>query len=238
MPVESAPTSSLGRPFHSAVTQLRLFGIVAVALYGGETAISYYAARMIGRLNVALAAHDQAATLALTTQMQGLEQFEPLEFLLVLAAVAAFFVAMYGPRKAMTLLGRRDWKFSYGWTVATMIVPLWNFYRPWVGLGEIDRAVNNAARTGRIDDGWRRDFSIATLGLGIVFMAGGLLVQLIDFITDSLPMLAMKKGGLDLSLLADVSIITVIAFAAITLAVALYLLRQARNLGRLARAFA
>jgi hypothetical protein len=181
--------------------------------------------------------HDHPATLHFAARLEKLGGVEPLEFLLVLAAVAAFFVAMSGPRKAMTGLGRRDWKYSYGWTVATMIVPLWNFYRPWVGLGEIDRALNNAARTGRIDDGWRRDFSSATLGLGLVFMIAGLLVQAVDFIGESLPLLAVQTGQLDLGLLSDVSILTAIAFGAITVAVAAYLIRQARNLGKVALAF-
>jgi len=236
-PLPSPLDRTVSEKFWSAANRLRLFGTLAVFLYAAETVVTIYAASMMDQLNGVLLTHDRAATLKLATQIQKLDGVEPLEFLLVLAAVAAFFVAMSGPRQAMTQLGRRDWQYSYGWTVATMIVPLWNFYRPWVGLGEIDRALNNAARTGRIDDGWRRDFSSATLALGLVFMTAGLLVQTVDFIGESLPLLAAQTGQLDLGLLSDVSIVTAIAFGAITVAVAAYLMRQARNLGKVALAF-
>jgi hypothetical protein len=237
-PLQSPLDQAASEHFWSAANRLRLFGTLAVLFYAAETVVTIYAASMMDRLDAVLLAHDQAATLALAARIEKLDGVEPLEFLLALAAVAAFFVAMSGPRKAMMGLGRRDWKYSYGWTVATMIVPLWNFYRPWVGLGEIDRALGNAARTGRIDDSWRRDFSGATLALGLVFMIAGLLVQAIDLIGDTLPLLAAQTGRLDLGLLTDVSIVTAIAFGAITVAVAVYLARQARNLAKVALAFA
>jgi hypothetical protein len=59
---------------------------------------------------------------------------------LILAGVA-FLALIYNSTKILYDIGVSNVKWSTGWTTASIIVPIINFYRPWVGLNETERTL-------------------------------------------------------------------------------------------------
>lgn len=84
----------------------------------------------------------------------------------------AFLYGMGTMRSMLVhLLGRNALKFGWGWTVASIFIPIWSLYRPWAGFGEIRRAVSGMSRRGIADLSWQEDgISAPTVVLGVVFM--------------------------------------------------------------------
>lgn len=92
-----------------------------------------------------------------------------------LAAIAlygvGFLLAMLNARRLAEAIGIRSWNYGWGWTVATIFVPIACLFRPWLGFAEIRRAIFASAAAGRAtkDD----EFSVSTLILGAAFFICG-----------------------------------------------------------------
>ncbi len=68
-------------------------------------------------------------------------------------------------------------RFGWGWTIGSLFIPFWNFYRPWVGFAEVRRAAGIAARQ-RVSLEWKSDgFRAATLALGLGYFLGSIALQ-------------------------------------------------------------
>jgi hypothetical protein len=93
-----------------------------------------------------------------------------LDMATTLAAVLVFLVAGHRARGIAEDLLIYGYRWSYGWTVLSLFVPLVNLVRPWLGFGELHRALTNAARIGRIGSHWRHGFSDAALLLALAWI--------------------------------------------------------------------
>jgi hypothetical protein len=103
--------------------------------------------------------------------------------LIDLAAIAlygvGFLLAMLNARRLAEAIGIRSWEYRWGWTVATIFMPIACLFRPWLGFAEIRCAIVTSAAAGRADKA--NGFSpftwvlcIATfVCLGIVKIVGG-----------------------------------------------------------------
>ena len=146
---------------------------------------------------------------------------------------------MHGARSAIEWLGIRDWKWSYGWTVATFFIPFVNLVRPWLGLGEIDRAITVNARQGSIDKGWRQDTSGATFLLALAIIVGSAIARGLARTLDRLPEPRSLAHAIELFEKTQYYLGWIIAInAVIMLVIGLYLYRQHANLRILRKALA
>jgi hypothetical protein len=86
--------------------------------------------------------------------------------------VTGFCRGIVHVRRSGEGIGLTGFSHSLAWTAWSMLVPLLNLYRPWVGLGEIRRAVFVAQETRVIGNRWNRfgDVSSATIALAAVVM--------------------------------------------------------------------
>jgi hypothetical protein len=92
------------------------------------------------------------------------------DYILPLVAVVAFLCAMGQGRFVAQACAVRDMRHSLGWTIGSLIIPLLNLWRPWIGFSEIRRAVLGVAASGR--PVMLEPPSGATLLLAIVFVGG------------------------------------------------------------------
>jgi hypothetical protein len=88
--------------------------------------------------------------------------------------LTGFFLGMAHCRRVGERAGLTGYSYSMGWTVGAFFVPLLNLYRPWVGLGEIRRAVFVAVEARQSGKRWNKfgDLSYATITVAIVVVGG------------------------------------------------------------------
>jgi hypothetical protein len=86
--------------------------------------------------------------------------------------LTGFFLGAARARRAAEEAGLTGYSHGLGWTMASFFVPFLNFYRPWVGLGEIRRSIFVAADDGETGRKWNRfgDVSTATIGLAVIVL--------------------------------------------------------------------
>jgi hypothetical protein len=92
---------------------------------------------------------------------------------------AAFLYALTQHRRSLeAVMGGAPFKHGWGWTIGSLFIPLWNFYRPWVGFAEVRRAAFGIARRQRVSLEWQGDgFSTGTLVFGLGYFLGSVAVQ-------------------------------------------------------------
>jgi hypothetical protein len=67
------------------------------------------------------------------------------------------------------VVGKGAFHWSWGWTIGGAIVPLWNFYRPWIAYAEVRcNAVALAREPYRLE---RPDFDVPTFLMALLFFA-------------------------------------------------------------------
>jgi hypothetical protein len=95
-------------------------------------------------------------------------------------ALTGFFLGLLRTRQAAEWAGITGYAWSYGWTAGSFFIPILNFYRPWVGLGEIRRSVFVSLASRQTGKKWNRfgDLSAATIALAaaVFVIAGGQIV--------------------------------------------------------------
>lgn len=69
--------------------------------------------------------------------------------LAVIASSICFCVMLYQPNRALYEVGVANQKWTAGWTVASLFIPILNLYRPWAGLSEADTSIRYLAKTPR-----------------------------------------------------------------------------------------
>ncbi len=82
-------------------------------------------------------------------------------------AMLAFAITAGTSRTALRAMRVAEFRWSPGWTMASVFIPLLCFYRPWAGLAEIRRAAYRGAAGDAGGTGARWSFSGATLALGL-----------------------------------------------------------------------
>jgi hypothetical protein len=93
----------------------------------------------------------------------------------------AFLMCMTQVRHAIASITKVP-LVSWGWTLGTLIIPIWCLYRPWIGFAEIRRAAIGMSKRQRISDAWERDgFSYATFAVALAwFILGCAATQVIS----------------------------------------------------------
>jgi hypothetical protein len=59
-----------------------------------------------------------------------------------------FLLAMLNARRLAEAIGIHSWEYRWGWTVATIFIPIACLFRPWLGFAEIRRAIFASAAAG------------------------------------------------------------------------------------------
>lgn len=96
----------------------------------------------------------------------------------VLVGVAFFYALTQHRRSLEGLMSGSPFRFGWGWTIGSLFIPFWNFYRPWVGFAEVRRAAFGIAARQRVSLEWKSDgFSAATLALGLGYFLGSIALQ-------------------------------------------------------------
>jgi hypothetical protein len=92
-----------------------------------------------------------------------------------LGIIICLFVSMRCARTAQERVSVTGYEYSFFWTVATILVPIANLFRPWLGLAEIRRVAYVGSLTGSAYGAWEEGAptSWATIGLAIWFILGG-----------------------------------------------------------------
>src|SRR6185369_3553321 len=72
---------------------------------------------------------------------------------------SALFLAAIGYARSVvsSLPNYGGFTYSWGWTLASLIIPFWVLYRPWVGLAEIRRATFGISRRQSVSPDWKKD---------------------------------------------------------------------------------
>lgn len=91
---------------------------------------------------------------------------------LVLAG-AAILALIYNSTKILYDIGVSNIKWSVGWTTVSIIIPIISFYRPWVGLNELERTLKFLSEKQTIHGAEiisaRREFGAPTFLYAILF---------------------------------------------------------------------
>lgn len=106
------------------------------------------------------------------------------DYILPIVAVVAFLCAMGQGRFVAESCAVPAMRHSLGWTIGSVIIPLLNLWRPWIGFSEIRRAVLGVAASGR--PAMLEPPSGATLLLAIVFIGGSAGLRALDRQIDQL----------------------------------------------------
>lgn len=96
------------------------------------------------------------------------------------AALTLFLLSMANMRRIACMLGISGFRYGWGWTVGSFFVPLWCYYRPWVGLAEIRRAAIHSAEAGQAGTAWQYGTSWPTVALMATHLANMLVLFLSD----------------------------------------------------------
>ncbi len=222
--------------FYEGRRQLRLFGILNVALFLITIALLAVPGWTVHAMLEAIGNNDATRLQHLAQTALAFAPYAKLVYATLLLGWLAFFAAMFGPRKALSGLVDIVWKYGFGVTIGSMVVPFWSFYRPWVGLAEIDKAVVAVAQQGRLPEDWRKKFSLATLLLALVVIVMGLIM----FMSRTHPSYLPKTRDQLIEILgnAEISVaVSDVCLVLTTVALAAYLMRQARNLRKAGAAF-
>ena len=88
------------------------------------------------------------------------------------AVLAGFGRAIITARKDADRAGLIGYKYDISETLWSALIPLFNFYRPWVGLGELRRSIFVAVEMRQKGKRWNKfgDVSTATIGLGVTLL--------------------------------------------------------------------
>lgn len=125
--------------------------------------------------------------------------------------LSCVFYCFYQIYVVIRTQNRKELKYGFGWTVGSIFIPFINFYRPWVGLGEIRRV------TFEERFGFAKGFDVFTLWFGIVWCLGIFALRLVAAEQDGLGKNAIdnvyfgKAVGLDMVYGAIATIITATA---------------------------
>ncbi len=157
--IESGLRSYLGTAWIFALLAAVPFGALCYQLFGGFSPVESMVAFGWGRFSLgALVSADQLALGSIAG------------YVLPLVAFVAAFLALYKARVLAEDLLIFGFRYSFYWTFVSLFVPLINLYRPWFGIGELDRSLVNSARSGEIGSGWRRGFSAWTVLLAVTLL--------------------------------------------------------------------
>lgn len=81
-----------------------------------------------------------------------------------------FFAAMLQARRLGIAVGVSDYRYSAPWTPITLLIPVVCLWRPWLGLAEIRRSVQQSVATGVPSS--QGDTNPFTVLLGVTFFVG------------------------------------------------------------------
>lgn len=96
----------------------------------------------------------------------------------LIASSVVFLTALFRAKRSAKDHGISGYGWSNAYTVLTLFVPVLNFYRPWVGFGEIYESIRVAAYTGYRGTVWHGSgIGTSTIGLAVVFVGASLGTQ-------------------------------------------------------------
>lgn len=99
--------------------------------------------------------------------------FETWYFILDYGPIVVFgigFIAAMAHARILAELAGVGLSYRYGWTIATLFIPLVNLVRPWLGFAEIRRAIVGTAATSQ--PGAESGFSFFTVLLALAVILG------------------------------------------------------------------
>jgi len=95
-----------------------------------------------------------------------------MQFICAVLMCGAFLYTLTQHRRGLeALMGEQPFHYGWGWSIGSLFIPFWNFYRPWVGFAEVRRAAFGIAKRRRVSLEWKSDgFSTGTLALGLGYL--------------------------------------------------------------------
>ncbi len=101
-----------------------------------------------------------------------------------LCAFMVFVFAVYQARIMASAMGITGFGWRYRWTVLSTVVPPLNLVVPWMGFGEVYRALTFSNTHARPGDAWRRSTSISPFVLAASWLGSALILIAFHFVYD------------------------------------------------------
>jgi hypothetical protein len=84
------------------------------------------------------------------------------------------------------VLGKPAFYYTWGWTIIALFIPIVGLYRPWVGFGELRRAVMGIVSRNRVSLEWKTDGARAdTLIFAVTFLGASIGIKVLGSQADA-----------------------------------------------------
>jgi hypothetical protein len=104
-----------------------------------------------------------------------------LQLVSFIIACIGFLVAMTKYRSAIKVLIGETFSYGWGWTIGSLFIPILGLYRPWVGFGEVRRAVIGIDRRRTLTINWKSNgANFGTVILALVWIGGMVTLRVTD----------------------------------------------------------